>query len=67
MNNAFDEVRLAVRQAREQFRAADSVAYDMAELLRGRLRNVGSKTVLSSLKRELRNFDAVTGKWRNQI
>lgn len=64
MTNAFDEVRAAVEEAREQLRAADSVAYNMAHLLRGRLRKVEDRYVLAALKRELHDFNATTGKWK---
>jgi hypothetical protein len=63
MTNAFDDVRAAVAQAREQLHAADKVAYNMADLLRGRLRKVEDAYVLRALKRERQGFNAVTGKW----
>ena len=62
--NAFDEIRQQLAVAREQLRAADHVAHNMASLLQGRLRSVWDKDLLRMLKRELRDFDAVTGKWR---
>lgn len=64
MTNPFDEVRQQVRQAREQLQAVDGVAFNMADLLVGRLRHVDSHRVLAMLKKELRDFDAVTGKWK---
>lgn len=64
--NAFDEVRAAVDAAKHQLSAADSVAWNLAHLLKGRLRLVGSKTLLSALKRELHDFNAATGKWKEQ-
>lgn len=64
MSNAFDEVRAAVRAAECQLQAADKVAYNMADLLRGRLRKVDDRYVLAALKRELQDFNAVTGKWK---
>lgn len=66
MINAFDDVRAAVAQAEEQLLAVDKVAYNMAALLRGRLRKVGSKHMLTALKRELQDYNAVTGKWKNE-
>ena len=63
MSNPFDDVRVAVQDARAKLRAADSVAYSMAELLRGRLRQVDSKYLLRALKSELRQYNANTGKW----
>lgn len=72
MPNAFDETRAAVAQAKFQIKAVDAVAFDMAELLQGRLRLVNSNnnhsysgsTVLATLKRELQDFDARTGQWK---
>lgn len=66
MSNPFDDVRTAVQQAREQLQAADGVAGNMAYLLRGRLRCVDSKYDLAALKKELHDFNAVTGKWKEQ-
>lgn len=64
--NAFDDVRHAVATAQEQLQAADAVASNMAHLLRDRLRKVGSTDTLRALKRELRDFDMTTGKWRRK-
>jgi hypothetical protein len=66
MNNPFDETRAAVKAAREQLNAADAIAYSMANLLRGRLRKVDDRYTLAELKRELQDFNAVTGKWKGQ-
>lgn len=66
--NKFDAVRAAVVEAAALNRAVDAQAADMARLLRGRLRtvsnNIGGATVLQDLKRELRDFNANTGKWK---
>lgn len=70
MNNPFDQVRRAVSDAKEQLAAADDVAYLMAVLLVGRLRkiqmpgNYGATDTLRKLKKELRDFDMTTGKWK---
>jgi hypothetical protein len=64
MSNAFDDVRAAVDHARFQLEAADSVATNMAILLRGRLRKVSSHSALAALKRELQDFNIQTGKWK---
>jgi hypothetical protein len=64
MDNVFDEVRLAVSQAKDTLRAADMAAADMAALLRGRLHQVKNAHVLRELKRELRDFDMTTGQWK---
>jgi hypothetical protein len=62
--NAFDEVRAQVEAAKDQLRAADHVAGNMAWLLRGRLRHVASPSTLKELKRELRDFDMARGRWK---
>ena len=63
-NNAFDDVRAAVTMARFQLEAADSVATNMADLLRGRLRKVATRSSLAALKRELSDYNIATGKWK---
>lgn len=63
MSNPFDEIRTAVREAREQLKAADNSAGDMAALLVGRLRHC-SPYVLGKLKRELRDFNMATKEWK---
>lgn len=64
MSNAFDDVRAAVEQAQAQLQAADMVATNMARLLVGRLRHVGSHNAISALKRELHDYNIQTGKWK---
>lgn len=64
MGNKFDEMRQAISEARITFEAADSIAEDMANLLRGRLRMVSSGSTLCHLKRELRNFNMHTREWK---
>lgn len=61
--NPFDEVRDAVRAAKTQLDAADSIANSMAGLLVGRLRHVYTPEHLKALKKELRGFNMTTGKW----
>ena len=63
--NQFDQVRAAVQEAEQTLKAADSVAGNMAALLRGRLRNV-PKWHLRVLKKELQQFNAITGQWKDQ-
>lgn len=63
MNNPFDEIRTAIIQSRELNRAVDANSNLLADLLDGRLRHVGSYK-LSRLKRELRDFNIHTGKWK---
>jgi hypothetical protein len=63
MSNQFDEFRAAMREAKTTMWAADSIAEDMADSLRGRLRKVSIYT-LKKLKRELSQFNANTGRWK---
>jgi len=63
MNNAFDEIRAALAEAREANRAADEYATKMAEILRGRLRHV-RPWYLKQLKKELTQFDAQKQMWK---
>lgn len=63
MNNPFDELRAALDQARMLNRALDNQADSMAHLLVGRLRNL-SPYRLSALKRELRDYNIHTGRWK---
>lgn len=63
MGNVFDDMRTAVSTAKYTLQAADRVADDMAELLRGRLRHV-SVYRLQALKRELRDFDMHKKEWK---
>ena len=64
MPNKFDEMRSAIAEASETFSAADHVANQMADMLRGRLRKVRWVSTLRALKRELSDFNAHTGTWR---
>lgn len=64
MSNVFDDMRRAVQEAEQTMRAADNVAGHMANILRGRLRQVSSGYVLADLKRELRDFDMTTKEWK---
>lgn len=61
--NKFDEMREAVREAQLTLQAADDSAAAMARMLVGRLRFAGADT-LRKLKKELRQFDMVTGEWK---
>ena len=66
MNNPFSEIHTAINAAKEQLSAADSVAGILASLLIGRLRMVRANWVLSALKRELRDWDMHTCKWKER-
>jgi hypothetical protein len=59
------EMRQAVHGAEEQLKNADRIAYNLATLLIGRLRRVDSYT-LKMLKRELHQFNASAGRWKEQ-
>lgn len=61
--NKWDEMRAAYREAETQIRAADIIINEMARILRGRLRNV-SYGYLTTLKRELRDYNIHTRKWK---
>ena len=63
MENVYDDMRAAVRDAKETLKAADHAADAMAEILRGRLRHVSPWT-LSVLKRELRDYDMQKRQWK---
>ena len=61
--NAYDQMRQAVQEAKVTMNAADSVANTMGQMLVGRLQRVDEST-LRRLKRELRDFNIHTGRWR---
>lgn len=63
MNNPFDEIEAAVHNARMLNRAVDRQANNLADLLAGRLKNV-SEYHLKKLKKELRDFNIHTGRWK---
>lgn len=63
--NQFDAMRAAVRDAEMTLSAADTVACQLAPLLAGRLRNCHSSD-LARLKRELKDFNIHTGRWRRR-
>lgn len=59
-NYSFSDVTKAVEQAQALIRRAESEKTEMAKFLRGRLRGIAPH-VLTSLKRELKDFNAQTG------
>jgi hypothetical protein len=63
VESPFDEMRKAVREARAVERAVADQASVLVELLQGHLRDVPGYR-LSDLKRELRNFNMHTGRWK---
>lgn len=62
--NKFDEMRQAVVEAKITLQAADNVATQMAQILKGRLRSVDSAYTLKQIKKELQSFDAHRGCWK---
>jgi threonine aldolase len=65
MQNAFDEIRNAMAQARDARRAVDQHANAMADLLEDSLRSVSGYR-LAKLKRALRDFNIHTGRWMSK-
>ncbi len=61
--NPFDALRQAVAEARQMNSAVDRQADSLAELLDGRLRHVSGYR-LEKLKRQLRDFNIHTGRWK---
>lgn len=61
--NAYESARELVREAERIRSAQRETAELMARLLRGNLRHV-SQSVLADLKKELRDFNIHTGKWK---
>lgn len=62
----FDDFQGAVAQARRTLSTADTFVGAMARMIRGKLRsgNVSNFT-LTVLKRELRNYNIQTGRWKD--
>lgn len=58
----FDEMVVAIDEAKLIQARADSLIWKMAPLLVGRLRSAGGNT-LAALKRELRDYNIHTGRW----
>ncbi len=63
--NAFDQMEIAMSEARAAMAAADKCANQMARMLRGRLSNVDGY-VLNQLKHELRDWNMHTKEWKGQ-
>lgn len=61
----YDEMARAIRDAKNTMELADLAANRSAELLEGRLRRVSCGR-LARLKRELRDFNIHTGKWKEE-
>lgn len=63
MQNAFDEITQAIRDARSLQSVVKRQSNNLAELLTPNLRSVDAHA-LRELKHELQSFNATTGKWR---
>ena len=59
------DMRKEISAARRTLENADEVAQQLAYLLEGRLRHVDQWT-LASLKKELKDFNAHTGTWKEK-
>lgn len=64
MENPFDAMCDAIRQARDLNTAVDRQATALAELLEGRLRHARPH-YLKKLKKQLHDFNAATGRWKD--
>ncbi|MCW1921301.1 hypothetical protein OKA05_01980 [Luteolibacter arcticus] len=58
------EMEQALDAAENELRRADTCADRMARMLKGRLRKVSSGYTLKALKAELANYNAHTGRWK---
>jgi hypothetical protein len=64
VDNIFDTMRAAVAEARLTMVAANEMARKIAPLLRGRLRECSGDD-LAALKRDLRDFNLTTHRWKD--
>jgi len=61
----YQDIENARAQAEHQLRLADKAVKEAANLIRGRLRSSGvSNWVLDELKKELKDYNMHTGKWK---
>ena len=58
------EMRREINAAKQTIRNADEIADSIASILPGRLRHVSCGT-LEKIKKELRDFNAHTGQWKD--
>lgn len=58
------EMRQSLQEAKNTLNTADTVSTDMAQMLVGRLHKVWDNRALAKLKRELQDYNAHTGKWK---
>lgn len=65
----FEEMQRAVYDAERTIRKANNQSLRLAQMLKGKLRLVSQEhngdEALRDLKRELSQFNASTGKWKN--
>jgi hypothetical protein len=64
MDNPWDTMRAAITQAKGVLAAKNTLIWQMGDLLCGNLRHCHSDTLVK-LKRELRDFDAHTKRWKS--
>ncbi|MGE0769878.1 MAG: hypothetical protein AB7L90_25850 [Hyphomicrobiaceae bacterium] len=64
--NPWELMRRALADADNTIRAANRMSTECAKVHSGRLRHVKDADVLRDLKRELRDFDMTTGKWKQK-
>lgn len=64
MDNPWDTMRAAIAQAKSVSSAADQMTRELAGIMRGRLRQCRPDDLVR-LKRELRDFNMHTGKWKS--
>jgi hypothetical protein len=62
----FTEMQQALNEAEAELGRADMLATDLAKMLVGRLRKVNRYGLLESLKAELKNYNARTGRWNDK-
>lgn len=62
--NHFDTMTKAMSEAEHTFRAADAVTDRLAKMLAGRLKKVWSTSALIELKKELKDFNIHTRRWK---
>lgn len=58
------QMRREINEAGQVLKNADEVANSIANILPGRLRHVSSYT-LAKLKKELKDYNAHTGQWKD--
>ena len=66
MSLSWDDVRQGIEDARQTITNGDSHINKMASIIEGRLKSCKvSSGTLRKLKRELRDFNMITGKWKD--